>query len=332
MTAALTLVLLTATAGDPGDLVTQAVTKATREVLGAETQFIVRSFQQLPSDAEASALAKESSADVVVELTWNAPDNLRAHVRLLRASSGRWVDRTIGFERADREVERGRTVGFAVASMLPERASSLEDANDPTPEARPVVAPAPVTSTAREIPRHVAAEADEEPRFARAAIDAVFAAGFGAGDQANGIGGGVDFRLALGPHVFARVAGAGRVGDVPPVQATLRSLSAAAGMSLETSPFQARSFTLGVRADVLALREDLTRLSATAASVRQGRWLAGADLLVETAWFFAPNVGIFAAAGGEAAFGTLTIFVQGHKVDTLQPLRPVAELGLRTQF
>ena len=166
MSTALTILLVMIASGpvDDGSTVddpfTPAIARATREALGSETRVVMRMVATLPSDAEVVALGRGVHADAVVEVTWSLPDHLRTTIRVERSGSGRWVDRAIAFREIDAPSERSRTVGFAIASMLPERRVL---AAAPPPPKRAVVTKAPPEATSEPEPLLHAAPPPEPP-------------------------------------------------------------------------------------------------------------------------------------------------------------------------
>jgi hypothetical protein len=122
----LTLILLVA-AGESGDATTRGIADATQDALGSESRVLVRESEGgAPDDAQALATERSSRANAVVELCWVAPRHRRATLRMHVASTGSWIERHFAFRRADADAERGRTLGFAVASILPEALSSAQ--------------------------------------------------------------------------------------------------------------------------------------------------------------------------------------------------------------
>jgi hypothetical protein len=166
MADAATLIVLVA-AGEAADATTRAMAKATREALGPAAHVVVRETTGEPGDADVAAVERAENPDAVVELSWigvreshHRQASVRVHLR-----TGRWVDRWITFRPTDADGERGRTVGFAIASILPEESpagtngaapfstSSTGSANGPTapvlatPEAPGTTPGAPASGT-----------------------------------------------------------------------------------------------------------------------------------------------------------------------------------------
>jgi hypothetical protein len=136
MAGAVTLVLLVA-AGDATNATTRSMARATREALGPNLHLVVRPTNGEPTDSEALRFERSDGADAVVELAWADAKQRQATLRVHLARSGHWLQRSIGFQPSDAEAERGRTLGFAVASFLPEPAGSMAPETEPVPADRP---------------------------------------------------------------------------------------------------------------------------------------------------------------------------------------------------
>ena len=111
-------------------------------------------------------------------------------------------------------------------------------------------------------------------------------------------------------------------------------VSGAAGlMVFVVRPDDAERFGLVLRLDALLLYESVSHLSADdSESVRQGRFLPGAALMVEGHVSLSPTLAVLLAAGPEAAFGRTDIFVRQAEVAHLAPLRMTAQVGLVARF
>ena len=311
MAAALTLIVLVA-AGEANDRATLAMERAARGALAPDTRLEIREARGAPSDAEALADERRAHADVVAEILWSDPTHRRATLRLHFAGSSRWIDRSIGFAASDADAERGRTVGFALLSMLPE-----------TPPATPIPTPTP---TPTPIP-------PGSPDHLPSAL--VEVTGLGAiGGDANGLG------AAGGAHWFAlrplslRVGGGVLAGSLARVQGTTTTAFASAGLSLH--PWRAvpdRPFGLSVRVDYLVLRQSITHFSPDDPSpATLARWLSGVDAAVEVEWLFAKDVGALLGAGIVDVFDATFVDLRDVRVATIPPVRGFAEAGLRIRF
>jgi hypothetical protein len=149
MADAATLIVLVAT-GEATDATTRAMARATREALGPSAHVIVHETTGEPADADVAEVERAENPDAVVELSWAASHEGRhrqASVRM-HLKTGRWVDRWITFRPTDADAERGRTLGFAIASILPEESvgSPAPGSSAPAPSSGP-----PPASTAPEV-------------------------------------------------------------------------------------------------------------------------------------------------------------------------------------
>ena len=137
----LTVVVLVA-AGGAAEPTTMAIERAASEALGHDARVVVRESTGAPTDGEALAIESEANEGAVVEVTWNDRGHRVAMLRVHLAGRRRWMDRTIGFAASDADPERGRTIGLALASMLPDPdpAPALPTAPPPAP---PEAAPQP---------------------------------------------------------------------------------------------------------------------------------------------------------------------------------------------
>jgi hypothetical protein len=337
MSPALTILLITISGGSPDeggvvdDPYAPAIARATREALGANTQIISKRLDTLPSDAEVVALGADAHADAVVEITWSLPDHLRTTIRMERASTGQWLDREVGFRTNDDPVERSRTVGFTIASMLPEGSARLE-APPPKPEEAPPT-PAPEEGLARDsVDAHPAAEPPEERLHFDNSISAAALMAFGVGDGGGGLGAALDYRRGLADAFALRFGLAARVGQGAPSGLATRFFSGGVGFVWDTWSSQNGRGRLGLRVDALFALAQVDHLSTQGTSASRYKFLPGADLLVEGSYFFTRGAAVVLGAGGEALFGETDVIVEGQTVAAFEPVHPVVELGLRAGF
>ena len=345
MAGALTLIIFVAS-GDSDDSTSRSMLRATRSALGAQSHVELREARDPASDTQALAAEQRSHVDAVVEVTWTEGEHRQATLRVHMARSDRWVDRSIGFHASDVDAERGRTLGFAVASMIPEAsggpASEAEPPSPPVvsppvppPVPPPTPPPAPVPSVLEPPPT-----ADRLPR-ARAAgagrpdVVAIDVVGLGAaGGDFDTLGAAASVQWLPVSWLGLRLGGGARAGNVQSAQATTLTLLGSAGAVLYPLRASAsRPFGVWIRADYVLQRPSLTHFSAqTPSSATQERWMSGMDALVGVEWRFSSEVGLLAGIGGEDVFSTTYVQVQGAPVATLPPLRGVAEVGFRLGF
>jgi len=318
------ILLLLVTSPDVGDNVTSAVSASAREALGPTAHVIVESRSEWPADAEALALAKRVRAKAVVELRWadaagprgaggRDATRMQLHVHLTSdagdAGEKAWIDRTLNFANVDDPVERGRTAGLAVASMMPLEWRVPEARREPAEGLRV----APDTRNER----------DENARHEVFSVDLSGLAALG--EHGAAWGGQATARVQPGRAFALEVLGSARFGSVSSADANARTLAVGAGFAV---PMVRREpWELGVSADVLALGQSLERGDAT-----EARWLAGAQVNVEGVWFFSRRVGVVVAVGEEVAFGATRVFIGPDRVATLSLFQTLVKVGLRVRF
>jgi len=314
MSAAAVIALVVA-AGEGQGPVTESLLAAAEEAVGAGT---IRVFEATPPSDDA-ALEVETNIDAlaVVTLVWEDPARLRAHTRVHIARLDRWTDREIAFVPADTMVERGRAVGFAIASMLPDELRAKR--------------PAAVEVQRREPPPDSA----EAPRalglFALGATDV----GGGAGATVDGtwaIVGGLAVRAALGARYWTiDVSGGGSGHDL------VASASAGLGWWPQV-PREGSPFGFGVHVDAVLLRHEVFLRLSDNETDRYGRFTPAADVLGEGSLRLADGLDLVLGLGAEAAFGVVSVAVGNNEqnppifVEHIPRLRAVGELGVRFRF
>ncbi len=323
--AALNVLVLVAS-GEPADGSTQAMEQALRGALGSDVQVIVRGAAEATSDEALVTSANNEHAALLVVLTWSERPR-RATLRIVKPSDGRWTDREIRFDSADAATERGRTVGFALASMVP------DDAPD-RPSAAP--APPPPPPSPPPVPGQRPAEALASPYVPTPNPLALEAAALGVtapGGYGGGLGGVFAVRVPLGAAFALRGAISVRGGEVAPAQATSRVIVGGAGIAWQPWFDVRRRWAFGARLDALLLHHDVGHLSEDDPEVSHlSRFLPGFDVALEGGYRFADRAAVVAAAGTELALGTTDILVRDRRVASLPPTRLLVELGLRVSF
>jgi hypothetical protein len=317
--------------------------QSVQRVLGANAHVQSELVTDDPPDAE--TLSRAPDADGVVELSFSS-DGQKAHLHCYVPREGRWIDREISFGESRGSLrseisERGRLLGFAVATMY--AAEPEADAPRPEPEPDPtqepetkVAAPPPAAMPTPSVVKANGATAVDRasPRAREPSRAAEFGAiiSSGLGGQAPGIGASAGFRLGLRGPLWGRVFIAGRSGNIPAAQANTRTALLGGGLALALLP-RASSFELGLRADAFASYFDASHLSEDDLEPDlRSRWQAGADLIAEAGYRFTVGAGVFLGAGIEGMLGKTEIYTHHNRVAVIPPFRAVAELGFRTYF
>jgi hypothetical protein len=311
--------------GDAGDPATEAMTDTAQTALGPDAIVVVRPVDAMPADDAAIELEGKLHADAVVEVTWSGAGHDAAQVRAhVHDDGGTWSTRELPFQLGDAIPERGRTVGFAIASMLPPPPAKPVA---PPPKPPPPTPPPPITPP----PAPPSPRAPAGAR--RVALDAETAFALGAGGNAAGVGGALGVRVAIAGPVWAFVDGSVMVGDMEVAQATTSAIRAQGGLAWEVLPrttIRPLSFTASFGGGFA--RHSLERRAAGQAPIHGDRWLAAAQARAELAWWIAPHLALTGALGLEATASATRVVIDGDVVETIPAVRLVAGLGFRTIF
>ncbi|MEO8181678.1 MAG: hypothetical protein ABI895_22820 [Deltaproteobacteria bacterium] len=328
---------------DAAEPTTPSFQTAAREVLGPRAAVRVEALTEALPDA--AALERGGSAAGIIELIWSSTrESVLLHCYI--ASQARWVDRTVHFGSDDLEVERGRLLGFAVASMF-SNAPSFEQTAPGLPQSRePGAAPKLSSRPARVEPPSGTAEGRSVPagstpgtvpvataNTGRRALEfsAVAIPDFG-GSLSPEFGASAALRRALAGPLWLRGELSGRLGEIPTAQANLRRLLAGVGIEWEVLPAPA-PMRIGLRADVLGSWIQVAHLSSDDVErVHQQRWLVGSDALATVGYGISPSALICAGVGVEAMFGRTYVYTHGVEVAVVPILRSRLDLGFRSDF
>jgi hypothetical protein len=280
---------------------TDALVHTARDALGPAVEVRVAA-------ADGSRPGPSTPSTGVVELSWESPSGARLHCYV--PASRRWVDRAVTFGEDDPPVERGRTLGFLVASIFVEE-PKRERARPPPP--RPVPPPAPPPA--------------RPPRAGAAA--AVTFVGPGDGTSFGG-------HLVLDYRVLGSLrlglAGEARFGTFTAAQATSRLLSAGGQVTWEAWQPEPHSYIgPGVSAYVAELR--ITHLSPDGpGAASKSHWFPAFQPVLGGALGIGAASAAYAEVGAEIVGGRTTIVVEGRERARTATVTPTARIGLRTEF
>lgn len=308
--------------------------QAAQRVLGSDARIQIELVASDPPDEE--AISKSTSVDGIVELSFS-PDGQKARLHCYASRDERWIDREISFGESrgslrSEIIERGRLLGFAVATMFSHEVSDVERETARAVETPPLEQPKP--SPAPDAAVAPAEQRTPVPAERKARLMAEFGAivSSGVGGTAAGLGATAGFRLALAGPLWGRLFVAGRSGNMPEAQASTRTALLGGGAALALLP-DSSSYELGARLDVFASYFDVTHLSEDdIAPDRRSRWQAGGDLVAEGGWRITPSAGAFLGVGVEAMLGETEVYTHHRRVAVVPPFRATAELGFRTRF
>ena len=323
------LVVIFVAVGEANHPATRGTARAARELLGADHEVQVREIDRVPDDAVAAAIGADLHAAAVIELAWEQPAHEQVRIRFHVEPRPGFSDRFIRFADSDDLAERGRTVGYAIASTIVGPRDAPQTTAPPAVVPKPsppdggsfVASGAPPVSPGRE-------------RTPRGAIDVTAAGALGISGPADGWGGSLSGRWYVAPALALRTGVSARGGQVSPAQATSLFLHAAAGavwLPIVATP--KRPFELGVRADALLMRDQLTHFdNDDVEPVTAMRWLPGGYLGAEGCWFFSASAGLLTGFGAELAFGQTDVTLHQQVVTTIPPVRLVFQVGVRAVF
>jgi hypothetical protein len=328
------LVLVVASgAGRQSEPGTPSMTAAARQALGANTVLLVEEQTALPTDDEALGVAEHVRATAVVELEW-AAQRSTAVLRVHTTERSGWAQRTIDFAPNEAAAEYGRTLGFAMASMitgLGVPASVMQ--SEPPAKAEPSpAAPNPEVSS-RTDARAASAERAEAPAAPPPTryhvLEAAMVVAGGLGSDSDSLGPSLRASAPVLPWLAVRLDAGLRFGSISAAGATFTSLQLGGGATWPTFFTSGpRPFELDVCADFFA-----NELLVYRAGASRSRWLPEASVSVEAVWYvITRNIGVSAATGLDASFGTTTVAVGNDSVARISPVHALGVLGLRMGF
>lgn len=326
-----TLALLVLLAPDDAALASSIAT-ATRATLGPDVMLELRFVEQPQDQAAAIALAQSAHARTVAVISTDAGTQ-RAHIRLYDATSGRQVEREIEFAPSDPPDERGRAIGFTLASMLPDAAPEIASA-PPSPDAVAAQAaePAPAAPTPAPPPAAPAPAPAAAPwTFA---IDAAVRAVAAIDAEGSGFGGELGGQYRLGDHLALRAGAAVHVGHVEPLEARMTIVDLGPGLvwrSHDAGP--GRRLALALRADAFARLQSVSRPAHHARPAEShSRFVPGLGLGLEASYAFTHEFAMFGGGGVQMLLDETELVLRGQQVASFGPVGLGFELGARALF
>lgn len=320
---------------DPVEPTTESFRESALEVLGPSAAMRIEAVAATLPDTD--AIERAGAADGVVELRWS-PTRDRVLLHCYVKNQARWIDRTILFSQNDPDSERGRLLGFSVASMFteapgPREAPVEEEPDAPTaraPEPTPPPTPEPGLRSEFSDASSALPAAWSEVRGRSLEFSGVAANGF-SGATAE-LGASAAIRFVLSEPLWLRVSVAGRAGEIPAAQANVRRAVAGLGISWSLLP-EASRWEIGLRADGLGAWMEVAHLSSDDVQrVRFHRWFGGGDALVTLGYRFSSLATFHASGGVEAMLGRTHVYTHDEEVAVVPYLRGVVEAGFRTNF
>jgi hypothetical protein len=308
------VLLLFVAASDGEGPTTEAFVRALGEALGPAARVSLNDYQQPPTDAALAQAAHARSATAAARLVWGDAGRTIASLHVYMVNGDEGHDRRLRFSPTDPPDERGRALGFVVASY--------------------VLAKIPRGPDGRALGLDVRERVWALEAFG---VDAIAFKGEG-----SGVGGGLAGRWRAGPSWGLRLGGRVYLGSVSIAQSSTLSAELSAGVfGVLVSAGGSRGPELSVRLEGVAVYDSVTHFSTNPpddlAPDRKGRLVPGAASLLELEWPLAESVSIHVAAGVEQVFGVTRIrLIRGDPnakpIAEMGATRAVAELGFRARF
>jgi hypothetical protein len=282
---------------------TDALVHTARDALGPSVEV------RVAAAAEGARPGPSTPSTGVVELSWDTPSGARLHCYV--PASRRWIDRAVTFGTDDPPVERGRTLGFLVASIFVEEPRREREKLRPPPATPPSPAPA-------------------RPHPTRAgAAAAMTVVGPGDGTSFGG-------RLVLDYRVLASlrigIAGEARFGTLTTAQATSRLLGVGGQVTWEAWQPEPHSY-VGPSLAAYAAELRITHLSPDGpVAVSKSHWFPALQPVLGGGLGIGAASAAYAEVGAEIVGGRTTIVVEGRQRARTGTVTPTARIGLRTEF
>lgn len=296
------IVVVVVALADSGNDATRAMTRTVQEALADTALVLVHEEAHPEDDAVLTNLGTTMHANAVVVVHWS--DRGRADVRVYRAELHTWTSRDVTFGADDPAEERGRSLGFGIASMV--RAGTPEVPEKQAPPPTPPPAPAPPPAAAPPLPRW------DVELAGQAAVSSASTTSWG-----GSIGAG--FRMI--DRLVLRAAFAGRAGAVDEATASSLYLRVTGGASWAAAFHR---FTIGPRVEIGGIRQEVSRSDGSGA-----QWSGLIDLRAEGTASPIPRLAIVVGIGTELVLQRVPIRVDTVQVTTLAPVRALGSVGVR---
>jgi hypothetical protein len=258
-------------------------------------------------------------------VTWDGPARVGARLALalLPGARQKWHARELLFSAADPEVERWRTVGFAIATLVGDLIQHDSDESNagPTPGARSSFEPTEVSLPA--------SSRDSPPG---SWLDGLFSIGTGAASSPS-FGGELHFSRMLGAEPWF-LAGAAQCAIQSLDQDRLSIVRPAASVGIGVVVLRlARRLHLTLQMEAMLELVQVTGTdAATGVSGEGGRWLPGLKQGVEGAWMWSSNLGLVAAVQATEVTENTDIRAHGQFVARLPAIDLMGQGGVRLAF
>lgn len=301
------IVVVVVALADSSDEASRAMTRTVQDAL-AETALVVVREEAHPDDnALLTKLGDTMHASAVVAVHWS--DDGHAQVRVYRMALHAWTARDVAFGADDPPAERGRSLGYGIASMV---RAGVEEDHPAEPKPRPAAAE-PSAPPPPPLPRW---DVELAGQGAVASSTTSVGASLGAGFRV------VDPLLGR-DRLVVRASFAGRGGSIDSADASSLYLRATVGAAWA---FAFQRFTVGPRIEAGTIRQGASRSDTDATGAR---WSGVFDVRAEATAAIIPRLSVVLGVGAEVALERVPIRVDRAQVTTLAPVRGLGMAGLR---
>jgi hypothetical protein len=311
-----------------------------REAIASSVRVDVRSTTVMPDDDEALVVERSAHANVLVEVGGDEAGGRRVLLRVHSTQGRRWIEKRIDFDVVDAVEERGRALGYALATMLPSTKSDESEEPKPLPGPAPAPAPAPLARslTQERGGRESVLSGSNRPVAVgspEVAFDLLASVASGFDGIANAGGAGA-FYWFIGSHVSLRLGMSVRAGEISAASASTLTVSEGAGVAWHPwRVSRGQRAGLSLRLDYLTVERFMTRYSASPDDP-QGKHtsppVSAVDAFVDGTYRLAAGTQIVLGLGIENAFGETKIEIGNNPVTSLPTLCIAGEAGLRVEF
>jgi hypothetical protein len=285
---------------------TAAILKTAHEVLGRDMTVQVEVFQP---DGTRGQAVNDHPTSAYAWLSWDYPEHRVAHLRCYVPEDQRWIQRDVTFAEGDPDSERGRTVGFVIASIFVEVRS---------PQPQP----------AERVP---AIPQSFKPSSGRRTLIAA-AASLAAPGDATSFGAWVGAERALSRIFWLGLAGDARLGAVNQAQASTRFLSIGALATVRLFPQRGPGWW-GGQAFVGAEQLTFIHLSEDdPAPVTETAWVPKVEMLVHGNFDLSGSSFLFVDMGANYRFGSTDVYVHQLVKAHIPAWVGIGRVGVGTRF
>lgn len=243
--------------------------------------------------------------------------------RVPKGRSGKELD----FKKTDRELDRGRSIGYALTALLPELKAEAAPppvvVAPPPPEPPPAAPePAPAPAPAPEPPqvRTLVVEAPREPGRLGLEVTAFVSSSFVSSNP--GFGGSLTAELMALDWLGVRLGGSGAFGNSPIPLSTVREVILRAG--LRAAMLRTEHLALSAVGHALLVQLEMYRLGS-----EEEAWRGGAELSLELAFMPSRMLALFVKPTARTTFGAIQVYVNEQRVGAITAFVFALELGLR---